>query len=586
MIKTTLLSKRLLSYAGMATGMIVAHSNVAEAQIVYTDINPDYHLPDLTWAIYELDVNNDGIVDFEFHVEGSETIGSSYSCSWSSKYVVALGDNGVLNEGEPYDNDYLIKSQDSWDSYGEIIKLNCNYQPSYGGYCDCNNVGNWGNAEASKFLGLRFVKDNLTFYGWIRLKKDGHYLEDFAFQTIPDTPISAGQIENCDTLHINTSPMDSIHMCIPGEEINLLAIHPTITYDINFHWLKNSVVIPSATTNTLIVDGPGIYSAVINGYGCADSSSAIPITYNTAIAPPPVITQHLDTLFSSYQTNYVWFNSGTLLPNATGQFLEIDEDGSYQCGYLDLLNCISETSSFNATTCAGTIVTINQGSVGVICANETFWLCSFTIPSNCTYQWLSDDVPISAATYFCHTASFPGNYTIAIESYAGCRDTSNNFSLIGDTVPVPTITMINDTTLQSSSPTGNQWYLNGAIINGATSQTYIATENGYYYVKVTNGNNCSSNSMELNVNITGIPHEPTKMDFNVFAINQQLHIQFTQMPLHGKMTLIDLPGNNIFESLIDQSIMTFDVSHLPDGIYFVIISDEKSRFVKKVFIGA
>jgi hypothetical protein len=32
--------------------------------------------------------------------------------------------------------------------------------------------------------------------------------------------------------------------------------------------------------------------------------------------------------------------------------------------------------------------------------------------------------------------------------------------------------------------------------------------------------------------------------------------------------------------------MTFDVSYLPDGIYFVIISDEKSRFVKKVFIGA
>ncbi|MBK6482854.1 MAG: T9SS type A sorting domain-containing protein [Chitinophagaceae bacterium] len=52
------------------------------------------------------------------------------------------------------------------------------------------------------------------------------------------------------------------------------------------------------------------------------------------------------------------------------------------------------------------------------------------------------------------------------------------------------------------------------------------------------------------------------------------------------MTLFNLPGNKIIESLKDQSMMTFDVSHLPDGIYFVIISDEKSRFVKKVFIGA
>jgi hypothetical protein len=46
-------------------------------------------------------------------------------------------------------------------------------------------------------------------------------------------------------------------------------------------------------------------------------------------------------------------------------------------------------------------------------------------------------------------------------------------------------------TLTSSSASGNQWYLGGNPIGGATSQTYNATASGNYAVAV-NTNGCTS----------------------------------------------------------------------------------------------
>lgn len=56
--------------------------------------------------------------------------------------------------------------------------------------------------------------------------------------------------------------------------------------------------------------------------------------------------------------------------------------------------------------------------------------------------------------------------------------------------------------LSSSAGTGNQWYKNGTIINGATTTTLIVTETGTYTARVTiNGNqSAASNAMVITVN--------------------------------------------------------------------------------------
>ena len=59
-------------------------------------------------------------------------------------------------------------------------------------------------------------------------------------------------------------------------------------------------------------------------------------------------------------------------------------------------------------------------------------------------------------------------------------------------------------TLTSSSAGGNQWYLNGSPIGGATAQTYNASVSGDYTVVVTSSG-CSS-AASAAFTLTVIPH--------------------------------------------------------------------------------
>ncbi len=63
-------------------------------------------------------------------------------------------------------------------------------------------------------------------------------------------------------------------------------------------------------------------------------------------------------------------------------------------------------------------------------------------------------------------------------------------------------------TLTSSSPTGNQWYLDGNPIGGATAQQYDATASGSYMVTVTAGGCTSAPSAGTAVTVNPIPSTP------------------------------------------------------------------------------
>src|SRR5205085_2875556 len=59
----------------------------------------------------------------------------------------------------------------------------------------------------------------------------------------------------------------------------------------------------------------------------------------------------------------------------------------------------------------------------------------------------------------------------------------------------------------SSSASGNQWYLNGNPIGGATNQTYVATAQGSYTVTAT-ANGCTS-----------VPSAPTTVTVTTITVN-------------------------------------------------------------------
>lgn len=72
-----------------------------------------------------------------------------------------------------------------------------------------------------------------------------------------------------------------------------------------------------------------------------------------------------------------------------------------------------------------------------------------------------------------------------------------------------TFCMGGSVTLTSSSATGNQWYKGGAVISGATGQTYNATTSGIYTVVVTSNGCHSTPSAGITVTVNSTPGVPT-----------------------------------------------------------------------------
>lgn len=103
-----------------------------------------------------------------------------------------------------------------------------------------------------------------------------------------------------------------------------------------------------------------------------------------------------------------------------------------------------------------------------------------------TIQWYLNGTAIVGATTQTYIPIQNGAYTaVALipTASSGISDTIT----ISNFPPKPTITAAGHVLTSSDVTTGNQWYRDGAIIAGATSSSYTATQNGKYTVKVTVG---------------------------------------------------------------------------------------------------
>jgi hypothetical protein len=169
----------------------------------------------------------------------------------------------------------------------------------------------------------------------------------------------------------------------------------------------------------------------------------------------------------------------------------------------------------------------------------------------------------------------------------GCRSNRVPVSaVVYPAVPVPVITQ-NGNQLISSSPSNNQWYLNGNPIPGATGQTYIATQPGSYTVVVTDpATGCSAES--LPVIITGIYHPLTEGGLTVFPnpVTDRFFIQShaTGMII-GELSIRDIAGrllNRYSIQLNGNQSRELSFPYVP-GVYMIeLIADNKTFLTRLV----
>jgi hypothetical protein len=124
----------------------------------------------------------------------------------------------------------------------------------------------------------------------------------------------------------------------------------------------------------------------------------------------------------------------------------------------------------------------------------------------------------------------------------------------------------------SSAVSGNQWYFNNTLIQGATGQNYQPVQSGNYTVQATvNGCN-SAMSTAFNFTVAGL-----------IDLNNGQFVKLYPNPIHDKfvisyvldgstsvgLELYDINGKGVkFEDNV-RSGAEIDLRHLSPGVYFI-----------------
>jgi hypothetical protein len=157
------------------------------------------------------------------------------------------------------------------------------------------------------------------------------------------------------------------------------------------------------------------------------------------------------------------------------------------------------------------------------------------------------------------------------------------------TPSTPYITNSGDT-LFSSAQYGNQWYFEGNLIPGATSQSCIATASGYYWDVVTLDGCTSDTSNHLYILISGMDLNSSGMA-GIYPVpcNGRFTVSFSgASEEYYTVSVNNLLGMKVFGELQvkmkDQILLVLDIRPVPDGLYTIIFRGKKENFTRKILI--
>ncbi|MFE3868422.1 gliding motility-associated C-terminal domain-containing protein [Flavobacterium sp. LS2P90] len=212
---------------------------------------------------------------------------------------------------------------------------------------------------------------------------------------------------------------------------------------------------------------------------------------------------------------YNWFKEPSLTPIATGQSLNVNQPGKY---YVETNYGTCTSNSYSnrvtvneATSTAATTITSSLGNPFCSSAGST----TLTTSAGNNYQWYKNSLPISGATSQTYVTNQIGSYSVAVNFGTCVANASINLQdyQFSSSINIPdTNTISPDETLAvivttSASNPDYKWYLNGAIITGASGSTYDVKNKGSYKVEITQTTGCiTSSEISFVVNSTVDPN--------------------------------------------------------------------------------
>ena len=179
-----------------------------------------------------------------------------------------------------------------------------------------------------------------------------------------------------------------------------------------------------------------------------------------------------------------------------------------------------------------------------------------------------------------------------LQSVAGC-DSIVTLDLTITPLPSNVVFVTGETITADAFASGYQWYdcATGLAIEGATSQSYTATESGSYQVLI-DINGCVNESICETVEVSTSDLLENIVDFNFNVFPNPSNGMFT-IALEGinntqmEISVMDVSGKIIYtKSLLSNSskmMIPMNISNIEEGVYFVRINGGK-EIIRRVIV--
>jgi hypothetical protein len=148
----------------------------------------------------------------------------------------------------------------------------------------------------------------------------------------------------------------------------------------------------------------------------------------------------------------------------------------------------------------------------------------------------------------------------------------------------PAAITMDGNTLTSNYESGNQWYLDGELMDGVTGKSIEASKSGVYTVVVNTGS-CTTTSEGREMLILGAESDNAFVRIYPNPAPDKVHVE-----VRGKsaaaVQLISTTGVQLRSTQLsgndDLKTATFDLTSLPDGMYLVRVNAGSKTYTKKI----
>ena len=200
---------KVYAVAAMAAGVsVLALAQPAESEVVFT--KRTIPLPGTVFV--SLSMNNDGVDDFTFYLSSFV-----YHSARRALYLKPFAGGGAVGSGSAlelapgakvgpsahFNSDSFVRIENSHANFGYTSRGRSYYNKTI--------EGKWGNNPTDRYLGVRFLINGETHYGWIRLNVSigprsplTATITAYAYETVPNKMIVVGKTSSAAAVESET----------------------------------------------------------------------------------------------------------------------------------------------------------------------------------------------------------------------------------------------------------------------------------------------------------------------------------------------------------------------------------------------